>query len=272
MTLFFFILAALACGLLTWTATQRVSLGPVWAGPGSKTWVPSVKVQQSLLPLAPALLLGWLTQSFWLGLLVLVLAPLIPRLRQAQALLKQRQDLSEQMPALLESLSGGLRAGLSLPQALDAAVEDLPEPSADLARRLGAGLRLGAAPEALMLAEAQAHGRHTLAADWRLLATAVAIQRHSGGDLASVLDQLGETLRERQRLRAQIDALTAQGRLSAWVVGLLPPVLLLVLHLMDPQLVAPLFSTPTGWVLLALAALFEGAGVLLLRRIVDIEA
>lgn len=181
-------------------------------------------------------------------------------------------EMAEQMPAFLEALCSGLRAGLSLPQALEVAVEDLPEPSASVARRLNDGLRLGEAPEALMLAEAAAMEGHALAADWRLLATAVAIQRSSGGDLAALLDQQTETLRERQRLQAQVDALTAQGRLSAWVVGLLPLVLLLVLQLMDPELVAPLFNTGTGWVLLGFGALMETAGVLLLRRIVDIDA
>jgi tight adherence protein B len=176
------------------------------------------------------------------------------------------------MPGLLEAMSSGLRAGLSLPQSLEAAAEDLPEPSAALARRLLAGLRLGQVPEALMLAEAATHGRHALASDWRLLSTAVAIQRQSGGDLAAVLDQITETLRERQRLQAQIDALTAQGKLSAWVLGCLPLALLLALQILDPDLVAPLFNTPTGWALLGAAVLLEAAGVLLLRRIVDIEA
>jgi tight adherence protein B len=265
------IFAALTLAYLTWTALLRVAVD----GPAPDASAPRWRLpwaEAVLLPLGLALALGWALGSIWMGLLVLVAAPAWPRLRQAQAQRRLRQELAGQMPAFLEALSGGLRAGLSLPQALDAAVEDLPEPSADVARRLLAGLRLGESPDALMLAEAQRFGRHPLAADWRLLATAVAIQRSSGGDLAAILDQLTGTLRERQRLQAQIDALTAQGRLSAWVVGLLPGVLLLALHLMDPELVAPLFSTTTGWVLLGLGALLEAAGVLLLMRIVDIEA
>jgi len=233
-----FLIASLSLAFLTWMLAQRLALAWTQAGaarPRVPWW-------------------GWL------------------RLKAAWLRRRERAELSEQMPGLLEALSSGLRAGLSLPQAVDAAAEDLPEPSAALAQRLLAGLRLGQAPDALMLAEAAAQAGHPLAADWRLLATAVAIQRASGGDLAATLDQITETLRERQRLQAQVDALTAQGRLSAWVVGSLPVALLLALQVLDPDLVAPLFHTGTGWVLVGLGALLEAAGILLLRRIVDIEA
>lgn len=223
-----------------------------------------------LLIFSLALGLGWLSQSYWLGLLVLLLAPWGPRWQTAWQQARLRQRLAEQMPGLLEALAGGLRAGLSLPQALATAAEDLPEPTAGQLRRLLQGWSLGEAPEELMQAEARALEPHALAADWRLLATAVGLQRSGGGDLAAGLDQLAETLRERQRLQAQVDALTAQGRLSAWVVGLLPLVLLLALQVLDPELVAPLFNTPRGWALLGFAAALEAAGVLLLRRITDV--
>lgn len=265
-----FVLSALCLASLVWVLARSVRWSAlVPAAPTNHTgiWRDAVG-----WPLLAGIALGALLQSFWAALLALAVSPLLPRWQALRTRNKLRADLAEQMPAFLEALTSGLRAGLSLPQALEVAVEDLPVPSAALARRLGDGLRLGEAPEALMLAEARALDGHALAADWRLLATAVSIQRSSGGDLAALLDQQTETLRERQRLQAQVEALTAQGRLSAWVVGLLPPALLLALHLMDPELVAPLFSTPTGWVLLGLGALMEGAGVLLLRRIVDIDA
>ena len=185
---------------------------------------------------------------------------------------RRRQDrLAEQLPQLLEALSAALRAGQSLPQALESAAQELPPPAGDQLDRVLRRLRLGEAPEAVLEAMA-ADFRGALQADWRLLATGVAIQRSSGGDLAGLLDSLTETLRERQRLQGQIGALTAQGRLSAWVVGLLPPALLLALQAMDPGLTAPLYSTPKGWALLAAGLLLEVLGVLVLRRIVALEA
>jgi tight adherence protein B len=216
--------------------------------------------------------LAWMLQSVFVGLLgaaSLTLAPRWWRRRRRQAELDAQ---ARQMPGLLESLSAGLRAGFSLPQAVEASLEDLDAEAAAVALRLARGLRLGALPEELLAAEAAAAEGHPLAADWRLLATTVGIQRQSGGDLAGLLDQLCATLRERQRLQAQVQALTAQGRMSAWVVGLLPLVLLLALQLLDPELVAPLWSTGTGRVLLGLGVLLETVGVLLLKRIVDIQA
>lgn len=184
---------------------------------------------------------------------------------------RRQERLAEQLPQLLEALSAALRAGQSLPQALESAAEELPPPAGEQLRRVLRQLRLGQAPEAVLESMAADFGG-ALQADWRLLATGVAIQRGSGGDLAGLLDSLTETLRERQRLQGQIGALTAQGRLSAWVVGLLPPALLVTLQWMDPGLTAPLYSTPKGWALLAAGLLLEGLGVLVLRRIVALEA
>jgi len=179
--------------------------------------------------------------------------------------------LADQLPQILEALSAALRAGQSLPQALESAADELPEPGGGQLRGVLQRLRLGEAPEAVL--DSMADGFHgALQADWRLLSTGVAIQRSSGGDLAGLLDSLAETLRERQRLQGQIQALTAQGRLSAWVVGLLPPALLLALQCLDPSLTEPLYGTPKGWALLAAGLVLEGLGVLVLRRIVTLEA
>lgn len=254
------VLAALAwMAVRTWPQLRPAALG---------RWQPSPRVGLW----AVALGLGWLTQSYPVAFAGMLVAPWLPRARAWLQRRRLQAELALQLPTLLEALVGGLRAGLSLPQALAVAEEDLPMPSAALARRLCDALSLGADLEALLQDEARSQGAHSLASDWRLLATAVGIQRGSGGDLAGTLDQLTETLRERQRLQAQVDALTAQGRLSAWVLGLLPFVLMLALQWMDPEILAPLFHTPTGWVLLGLAAVFETAGLLLLWRIVDIEA
>jgi tight adherence protein B len=179
--------------------------------------------------------------------------------------------LGEQLPQLLESLSAAMRAGQSLPQALESARADMPEPSAAWLEGVQASVRLGLAPERV-LEEAADALKGALAADLRLLATGVAIQRDSGGDLAGLLDQLAETLRERQRLLAQARALTAQGRLSAWVVGLLPVALMIALQMIDPEMMSPLFNTAQGWAMLAAAVVLESLGVLVLRAIVRIEA
>ena len=195
----------------------------------------------------------------------------MPKPWLAWAAHRRQMQLGEQLPQLLESLSAAMRAGQSLPQALESARADMPEPSAGWLAGVQASVRLGQAPEKVLEEAAEAL-KGSLASDLRLLATGVAIQRDSGGDLAGLLDQLAETLRERQRLVAQARALTAQGRLSAWVVGLLPVALVIALEMIDPDMMSPLFNTAQGWGMLAAAVVLEAMGVLVLRTIVRIEA
>jgi tight adherence protein B len=99
----------------------------------------------------------------------------------------------------------------------------------------------------------------------------LSLARATGGSLAPLLDTLAETLRERERLRGQVRALTAQGRLSGYVVGATPVVMLLVMWLIDPAFVAPVFTTPLGYGMLAAAAVLEALGAVGIRAVVRIE-
>jgi tight adherence protein B len=122
--------------------------------------------------------------------------------------------------------------------------------------------------EALRGLAAQFEG-HACARELTLMSAAVAVNRATGGPLAPLLEQLAATLGERHRLKEQVDALTAQGRTSGWIVGLLPFFLLLALGLMDPVLVGPMFTTAQGVSMLAVGLLLEGVGAFLIYRIVS---
>ena len=260
-------LAPLSARVSLWRAEQAARLkrlGVVDAE-GQRLW------SAVALGLLGGILAAW---ALDLGLLVfvgLVLGLAWPTFKEAQWKAQRAQRLSEQMPGLFEALAAALRAGQSLSQALASASEDIPSPAAGLLK--DASLRVGLGDEAEhALHQAGAEIEGSLQADWRMLCTSVAVVRSSGGKLPELLDQLASTVRERQRLQALIRAQTAQAKLSGWVIGCLPPLLLIAMQVLDPELVAPLFHTPTGWAILALVVALESAGLFLLRKMTEVQA
>jgi tight adherence protein B len=173
----------------------------------------------------------------------------------------------EQLPAALDLLASALRAGLGVQAALEAAARETPPPLGDELRRLLGEIRLGTpfAQAADALTE-RLPGREV-----RALVVALEVQRETGGPLAGVLETVAETLRARARLRGQVQALTAEVRLSALVLGLLPAALLVVLWLLSPGYIRPFVEAPAGQLLLLGAAGLQGLGFLLMRRLGEID-
>jgi tight adherence protein B len=173
----------------------------------------------------------------------------------------------QQLPDLLLSLAGALRAGAGLQSALQTIVAQSPEP---LAQELGLVLkeqRVGVPLEqALSSLRQRMPGEGT-----QLLVSALVIALHTGGNLAETLERIGHTLRARLHLLGRIDALTAQGRMQAWVMAGLPLMLGLVLTGLEPDAMQILWYTPLGWGVLMLVAVLELSGIWLIRRIVRIQ-
>jgi tight adherence protein B len=184
---------------------------------------------------------------------------------------RKRDAFAAQLVDCLELMASAMRAGQSLQQALASVATEAQAPSAAWWGQVASEVRLGAQVEDALDRLAQRFDQSPSQADLTLLATAVAVQRSAGGNLAEIFGRQAETLRERARLRAQISALTAQGRLSGWVVGLLPVFLLAALNLVDPELVLPLVSTPQGWAILAAGLCLELCGAWMIRKIVRID-
>jgi tight adherence protein B len=100
---------------------------------------------------------------------------------------------------------------------------------------------------------------------------AIRIQREVGGNLAEILNTVAATIRERERLRRQVRGLSAEGRLSAWILGGLPPVFATYLVLVRPTYIKPLFTDPIGIALLVLMIALMGIGAFWLSRVVKVE-
>lgn len=193
--------------------------------------------------------------------------PLLVRTAIRQRVLRQRQAFAEQLPDTLQGLASALRAGHGLVGAMTIVVEDAPEPSRTELRRVVAEEQLGA-PLEQALAETQ---RRMDSREVQQIALIAEIQRETGGNMAEVLDRVTESVRGRVDLRRMVQSLTAQGRMSRWVLTALPIALLGAITLMNPEYIKPLFETGAGRVMLAVGAVMLFAGSMAIKKIVNFK-
>lgn len=180
---------------------------------------------------------------------------------------ERSRQIGQTLPDALNSIANALRSGFSLLQSLEATGKQTPGALGQEFDRMLSEARVGVPiDEALENMSRRAHSP-----DLDLVVTAIQIQRQIGGNLAEVLDRIQGTIRDRVRLQGEVRALTAQGRLSSFIVGLMPVGLLGIMLVLSPAFVNPLFTTPTGRIFLILATVLEIVGFVILRRIVRIE-
>lgn len=171
------------------------------------------------------------------------------------------------LPDTLQLLAGSLRAGYSLMQGVEALAEQVGDPMQREIRRVLAEARLGRTIED-GLADVATRMKSK---DFAWAVTAIRIQREVGGNLAEVLNTVAETMVERDRLRREVKSLTAEGRISAIVMGLLPLVMGLLLMSISPGYLNPLFETSTGKLMVGGSAGLGGVGFLWLQRLVKLD-
>jgi tight adherence protein B len=173
----------------------------------------------------------------------------------------------DQLVDFLTMTANAMRAGHSFLQALELAAREMPDPIGLELRRTLREVSLGLTLEEALLRMVE----RLPSADLDLLMTAVMIQRQVGGDLASILDNIASTIRERQRIKAEVRTLTAQGRLSGWVISLLPIVLALLLNQLNPSYMRLLWTHPIGVMLLGCSAVSMALGIFFTNRIIRID-
>ncbi len=180
---------------------------------------------------------------------------------------REKRRFENQLPDTLTLISTSLRAGYSLLQAVEAVASEAPNPTAREFGRAIAEARLGRpVVQALQGITARSQSQDF---DWAVMA--IEIQREVGGNLAEVLQTVAETMRQRNRLKGEIRALTAEGRISAIVLGILPFAMAGFLWTTNPEYISTLFTTTFGFVAIGVGLLLMTAGIIWLRRIVNIE-
>ncbi len=206
-------------------------------------------------------------KTYGLSLLLSVLGLATPGL-WVRWLKKQRlKKLELQLPDMLEMMMGAMKAGLSLLQALESTAQEAAMPMAGELQRVIRDCRLGVAPEEA-LEKMLVRWPNP---DWELFVIASGVSLRTGANLPAVTERLIATIRERFRLRTRVETLTAQGRLSGWVVGLLPVFLTLALTLFEPELMMPFFKHPLGLGLLGVCLVLEVLGAYFINKVATIR-
>jgi tight adherence protein B len=194
--------------------------------------------------------------------------PLVLRLVIGQRLTHQRRLFADQLPGHLEELAAAMRAGHSMVGAIAAMVGGATEPTRSEFQRVLADEQLGTPLEEAL----HPVSRRMANDDMEQVALVAALHQRTGGNMAEVLDRVADAVRERAELRRELHALTAQARLSRWIVTALPPAVLLLISVINPSYVAPLYHTAQGQLLLVVAAAMVIAGSLVMKQLVRVEA
>lgn len=232
----------------TLTVSKVVALCGVMAAAGGGLTL-AIGVNPALVPLA-AILLGCL--------------PIVWVLFRRKRRIKQ---FASQLPDALEMLARSLRAGQSLGFGFSMVASEMPMPISKEFGRVFEEQNLGVSVEQ-SLRELTDRVPNL---DLKFFATAVILQRQTGGDLAEILDKIGNLIRERFRIWGQVQALTGEGRLSGIVLLALPFVLFLAVYQLNPDYIMVLFEDPMGKKMLAVAIFMQVVGALVIRKIVNIK-
>jgi tight adherence protein B len=213
----------------------------------------------------------WISQLFGLNRAIASIVALVALLSPYSFLYLKRkhqlQKFSALLPDAMDLVSRALRAGHSLTAALDLVGQEIADPVGKEFRRVSEEQNLGLPLRDALLNLAE----RVPVPDVRFLVAAMLIQRETGGNLTEVLDKTTSLLRDRIRLQGEVRIHTAQGRLTGWILCLLPIFMFFTLTAINPNYTAPLLTEPTGQHLLIAGAVFMLLGILVIRKIVQIK-
>jgi tight adherence protein B len=202
-----------------------------------------------------------------LGLVLLAVVPLGAKLLLSFRASRRQAAFADQLDDSLQLMAGSLRAGHSLLRAVDSVASEADAPTSEEFSRIVNETRVGRDLNDALYEVAERMGSD----DFTWVAQAIAIHREVGGNLAEVLDAVGHTIRERNAIRRQVKALSAEGKLSAIVLMALPFGVTGFISMSNPEYIGKFFESVTGYAMLAAAALMLLVGGLWLKSTVKIK-
>ena len=180
---------------------------------------------------------------------------------------KRKAAFAEQLPDTLHLIAGSLRAGFGLLQAIEVIASESPSPTTEEFQRVKVEVQLGRDVDEALHAMAERVGSE----DFAWVVDGIQIHREVGGDIAEIIDSVNATIRARNQIRRRIRALSAEGRISAVVLIILPIVLVAFILIVNPSYVGELTSSPLGRWLIAFSVIAMGVGVVWIKRIIRLE-
>jgi tight adherence protein B len=208
-----------------------------------------------------------LTHNFFIFVVMLAIGALLPPAALNFLADKKRRQFEAMLPDTLQLLASTLRAGYSLMQGVEAISQEVDEPMGRELRRVVTEARLGRPLEDALEAVA---GRMD-SKDFAWAVMAIRIQREVGGNLSELLMTVAETMTQRERLRREVKTLTAEGRISSYVLGLLPLALGVVMYVLNHDYMTVMFNETIGRIMLAGGAVLMVGGFVWMQKIVKID-
>lgn len=208
-----------------------------------------------------------LNRNLFLALAAGLIGFFLPKVHIQRTRDRRKQALSAQLPEFLNILSNALRAGLSFNQAIATAGDEMSDPIRwefqKVLRDYTLGRPLDEALNELV--------RRTGDEDVEMFVSAIIIQRQVGGNMSEVLDMIANTIRERVKLKGEVRTMSAQNRLSALIIGVLPIAIAMILSALNPDYIKPLFTETLGQIMAGGALVMMLIGAFLLKEITTLE-
>lgn len=202
-----------------------------------------------------------------LGVILMGFGGFMPIARVRRSIAKRTKKFEAQFPAVLDVIAAALESGAGVPQALELVVAEADEPAASEIGRVLAATRLGEPlVEAMKVLAVRLDSQ-----DIRWTVRAIIVQQRTGGRLAEVLRIVAGVMRSRAEVKGEVSTLTAEGRLSAYILSALPVGLAGFLALVRPDYLRPLYTKPIGIAMITLAAMMVTGSYFVMRKIVKIE-
>ena len=201
------------------------------------------------------------------GIIGVVLGYFLPRFYVGRRIGGRLSAFNKQLPDTITLLSNSLRAGSSFLQSIELVSRETPAPMGEEMLRVVREVNLGLGMEEAL----QNTVRRIKSEDLDLMVTAISIQQSVGGNLAEILDTIAFTIRERVRIKGEVNTLTAQGRYSGYLVAFLPIGIAGAINMISPAFMQPLFTNTIGQILLAVGGVMMAIGFFAIRKITDIK-
>jgi len=208
-----------------------------------------------------------LGHSIFFGILIGAVGALAPYLHAKNRQTQRQRRISNQLPDALDLLSSSLRSGHSFLRGLQVVIAQLSPPITEEFERVVDEVRLGQSLEVALDHLLTRTGNY----DLELIVSAVQTQLSVGGNLAEVLDNISGMIRERVRLAGEIAAATAEGRMSALILGGMPFALAFLINIVSPGYITPLFHSFFGFVLLGIAGGMMLIGILIIKKMLEVD-
>lgn len=213
------------------------------------------------------LVVGFRAQGLLLGIPLGTLGFMLPAFYVQLRKRRRRRAIEGQLVETITLIANAVRSGFGFLQSVQVAARQMPPPIADELDHLVQDINLGVSAEQALLDMGQRVGSY----DLDIVITAIIIQRSTGGNLSEILDNVAETMRERERVQGEINTLTAEKRLTGNILAAYPAVLAGLIFLIHPDLMSVLWTESAGLALLALAVTLQVIGFIVIRRIVAID-